>query len=147
MYYVFIQSRIRCCVLMFLRLSLLWLPLGGGPSLILARHLQHRAEDGGEREETADGLRLPCEDRDWTPRNLPRRAGTQRDGEGWGGVKMEGDGRWDWEEGLGGGGRRCKEEELIPPGWGQNHMVLLVETVILLLAAAPAALHSCQTKL
>lgn len=33
----------------------LLLPLGGGPPLILARHLQHRAEDGREREETADG--------------------------------------------------------------------------------------------
>ena len=74
--------------------SVVLLPLGWGPSFILARHLQHRAEDGGEREETADGTRIPCEDRGWTPRNLPGRAGTETDGKGQAGSE----GVWGWGE-------------------------------------------------
>ena len=74
---------------------------GGGPSFILARHLQHRAEDGGEREETGHGPWLPPEDRVRTPRNLPRRAGMEWDGGGrvMGGWKE----RIESKEGGGGG--------------------------------------------
>lgn len=122
------------CSVQFFWLTLF--PLGGGPSFILARHLQHRAEDGGEREETADGPRLPCEDRVWTPRNLPWRAGTERNGRGqaesWGGVKMErvrerkdkmgdGDGWQEWEEWCRRGSSRGRErwwEKVLVPLWG-----------------------------
>lgn len=48
---------------------------GGGAPLLLARHLQHRAEDRGQREEAADGTRVPWEDWGRAAGHLQGRAG------------------------------------------------------------------------
>lgn len=136
---------IRSCMYDALNVFLfLMLPSGWGSSFILARYLQHRAEDGWEREETADGTRIPYEDRGWTPRNLPGRAGTEMVGKG----QAVGEGAWGWIEIKRQSGREgertgwvvmmdweYEEEEgklvevstleLIPLGWAKknHHMV------------------------
>lgn len=124
---------VRCC-LSTSEFWLTWLslPLGGGPSFILACHLQHRAEDGREREKTADGPWIPREHWAWTERHLRGRSGTEVMGNGqskWWGCE-DGERTWTWwvvTMGLSGiGGLKESTLPLIPLGWGENysHMVL-----------------------
>ena len=81
----------------------------------MARHLQHRAEDRGQREEAADGQGVPREGREGAARDLQRRAEPagqvphrQGDGRREPGVLPEDEGRLLPLPGRG-GHRRCPQ--------------------------------------